>query len=87
MLAVGKDGPVVMFGLSGENVARLVANEPITVDVAELLRHSPHVWQPPDGLAIHVVLVYGRTEQVLLDAVRRSVPVREVRVEDPPAAP
>lgn len=47
-----KDGtPGVILGLSGENVTRLAADEPIMVNLAEL------------GLpAITIAIMYGRTE-------------------------
>lgn len=42
---------LVLLGLSGENVARLAADEPIRLNLSEL------------GLpAIEVVIVYGKTE-------------------------
>ena len=49
---VHADGqPVVILGLSGENLTRLAADEPISFDLADL------------GLpSRHVLIVYGRTE-------------------------
>lgn len=55
--------PVLFLGLSGENVTRLAAGEPIHIrarDVAEL------------GLpAVEVVIHYGRTEQDILDDIQK----------------
>lgn len=51
--AVARDanGPMVILGLSGENVTRLMADEPILVDLAEL------------GLApLRIAIIGGRTE-------------------------
>jgi hypothetical protein len=46
-----RQGPVVLLGLSGENVTRLMADEPIHVDLAEL------------GLpGLRIALIGGRTE-------------------------
>lgn len=43
--------PIVLLGLSGENVTRLMADEPIPVDLAEL------------GIpGLTVILISGRTE-------------------------
>lgn len=46
--------PVVVLGLSGENMARLMADEPIVVQVAEL------------GLKpMKILIVGGRTEEAI----------------------
>lgn len=52
--------PLAVLGLSGENVTRLAANEPIVIDLAEL-------GLPPTV----VVLIYGRTEQTITDQLVR----------------
>jgi hypothetical protein len=56
--AAGRAGdgrPVLFLGLSGENVTRLAADEPIHISPDEMERM---------GLpAIHVALAYGRTEE------------------------
>lgn len=55
--AVGKaDGkPMLLLGLSGENMTRLMADEPIKFDLAEL------------GLpAMVVVIIGGRTESAIM---------------------
>lgn len=47
-----KDGrPMVLLGLTGENIARLMADEPVSVDLGQL-------GLPP----VQVVLMYGKTE-------------------------
>lgn len=51
----GDGRPLVVIGLSGENVTRLMANEPILFDLAEL------------GLpTTQVLIVGGRTETDIL---------------------
>jgi hypothetical protein len=61
---------VLFLGLSGENVTRLVAGEPIRIGAHEVA-----------GLglpAVEVVIRYGRTEQDILDEVQaHGLPVRE----------
>lgn len=56
--AVGRDGagkPMLVLGLSGENVTRLMADEPIWFDLADL------------GLpSMTVVIVGGRTEGAIV---------------------
>jgi len=56
--ASGKTGlglPLLLPGLSGENVTRLAAGEPIRIKAADLAAL---------GLpAVEVAIVYGRTEQ------------------------
>jgi hypothetical protein len=57
--AVGRTGtglPLLILGLSGENVARLMADEPISFDLAEL-------GLPPT----RVVIVGGRTEDAITE--------------------
>lgn len=55
--------PFLLLGLSGENVTRLTAGEPVNVsadDMAEM------------GLPrMQVVIHYGRTEQAIVDEFRR----------------
>lgn len=57
--AVGRTGagvPLLILGLSGENMTRLMADEPIKIDLAEL------------GLRpMQVVIVGGRTEDAITD--------------------
>lgn len=48
-------GPMVVLGLSGENVTRLVAGEPILIDLAQL-------GLPPQRVSI----VYGKTEEAIV---------------------
>lgn len=56
---VGADGrPTILIGLSGENVTRLVAGEPILFDADQL------------GFPGNVVVVYGRTEAGILESLR-----------------
>jgi hypothetical protein len=63
--AAGRTGtgvPLLILGLSGENVTRLAAGEPIRVPAADMQRM---------GLpAIETVIHYGRTEQDILDGFR-----------------
>lgn len=62
------DGPVLLIGLSGENVARLYADEPIVVAAEEL--GLPH---------LQIVIVAGRTDDDITAAIRRHVPIRYSR--------
>jgi hypothetical protein len=56
---VHNEKPLLILGLSGENVTRLMAGEPILLDTAPL------------GLPeMSVVVVGGRTEQAILDDLR-----------------
>jgi hypothetical protein len=55
-------GKVLVLGLSGENVTRLTAGEPIYLDLADLV---PALGSAP------VVICYGRTEESLLDDLRQ----------------
>jgi hypothetical protein len=61
--AAGKAGaePLVVIGLSGENMTRLMAKEPIKFDLAEL------------GLPSTVVIIVGgRTENDIIDDLQRA---------------
>jgi hypothetical protein len=63
--ASGKTGlgePLLLLGLSGENVTRLTAGEPIRVTSAQLRE----LGLPPMMIVIH----YGRTEQAILDEIK-----------------
>lgn len=55
----GDGRPLMVIGLSGENVTRLAAAEPILFDAAE-------VGLPP----LAVVILYGRTEQDIADEIQ-----------------
>ncbi|PZG20631.1 hypothetical protein [Nonomuraea aridisoli] len=59
---IARDGqrPLALFGLSGENVTRLMAGEPISVNLADI--------GLPD---IQIVIVGGRTEQALAEQLGR----------------
>lgn len=50
----GDGNPLLVIGLSGENVARLAAGEPIAFNMAE--EFGPDI--PPQ----HVVIIYGKHE-------------------------
>lgn len=56
---VSNGKPLLILGLSGETVTRLMAGEPILLDTAPL--------GLPD---MSVVIVGGRTEQTILDDLR-----------------
>lgn len=55
-------GPAVILGLSGENITRLMADEPILLDLAE-------VGLPPQ----QIVIIAGRTEGDLATDVHELV--------------
>jgi hypothetical protein len=55
----GLGAPLLFLGLSGENVTRLAAGEPIRITVTQMQQ----LGLPP----IEVVIHYGRTEQAILD--------------------
>lgn len=56
----GDGRPMLLLGLSGENMTRLMAGEPIAVDTAQL--GEPFAGLPP----LVVVLVGGRDEQTIV---------------------
>ena len=63
--AAGKTGPgqpLLMLGLSGENVTRLAAGEPIRIPA----QHMAELGLPPIEIVIH----YGRTEEAILDDLK-----------------
>jgi hypothetical protein len=62
--------PLLLLGVSGENVTRLVAGEPIRITSAQLTE----LGLPP------IVIHYGRTEQDILDEMKaHGVVLQEVR--------
>ena len=70
--AAGRAGvkPLVVIGLSGENMTRLLADEPITFDLAEL------------GLPSTIVLIVGgRTEDAIAEQLRSSGLLAENAIE------
>jgi hypothetical protein len=61
--ASGRTGlgqPLLILGLSGENVARLAAGEPIKISTA----HLAQLGLPG---TMEIVIHYGKTEQAILD--------------------
>lgn len=54
--------PLLILGLSGENMTRLMADEPIRIDLAPL--------GLPD---ITVLVVGGRTEEAIMDQLRTTL--------------
>lgn len=60
--ALGRAGdgtPLLILGLSGENMTRLMADEPIRVSLADF-----------DLPACYVVLVGGRTEDAIAESLK-----------------
>ena len=60
ILAAGRagDSPLVFLGLSGENITRLIAGEPIRIPATRMRAMG----MP----AMEVIIHYGRTEETLL---------------------
>lgn len=60
-----KDGnPMLLLGLTGENLTRLVAGEPILVKAADMAAM---------GLpAIDVALTYGKTDEAILKEIKAN---------------
>lgn len=73
-MRTGLGVPVLFLGLSGENVTRLAAGEPIRVSAAQMREL---------GLPqVEVILHYGSTEEAILEELRgRGVKLGEVRDE------
>jgi hypothetical protein len=75
--AAGKTGlglPLLLLGLSGENVTRLAAGEPIRIPA----RHLAELGLPQMEIVIH----YGRTEKAILDDLEQhGVALRAVDSE------
>jgi hypothetical protein len=65
--AVGKTGlglPLLLLGLSGENVTRLAAGEPIHIGPAQMTQL---------GLpAMEIIIHYGRTEQDIVAEIKAN---------------
>ena len=63
--ATGTHGgkPMLLLGLSGESITRLMADEPIQVDVGQLGNGMPE---------LVVVLTAGKTEQAIADQLRAA---------------
>lgn len=74
--ASGRTGlgvPLLILGLSGENVTRLAAGEPIRVSAQQMTGM---------GLPqVEIVIHYGRTEQAVLDDLREQFGRAGVRME------
>lgn len=58
----GLGQPLLFLGISGENVTRLIAGEPILIKAGDLAAL---------GLpAVEIVIHYGKTEQAILDEIQ-----------------
>lgn len=73
VLSTNDGGRFVLLGLSHENLARLVAAEPMVLDLGEL--GLPQL----DGLKF--VIIAGSTEQSMLAQIREHIPDIKVRTE------
>lgn len=63
----GDGRPLLVLGLSGENMTRLMAGEPMVVDTGQLgpaFAHLP---------SMSLVLLGGRTEQAIIDDLNKEV--------------
>lgn len=56
----GKDGPIIMFGLSAMNIKKLQAGMPIRIDLGKL------------GVPGHIYLFAGDTEESMLADLKES---------------
>jgi hypothetical protein len=73
----GLGEPLLFLGLSGENVTRLAAGEPIRVNSAQMAE----LGLPPIVVVIH----YGRTEADILAEVREhGITIRQIPQEEAP---
>jgi len=55
------DGPILIFGLSADNIRQLTAGRPIAIDLRELgANHG------------RVLILYGRTEEVIAAELQRA---------------
>lgn len=73
LLREATGAPVVVLGLSGENMARLMADEPIVVQVAEL------------GLKpMKILIVGGRTEEAIAAKLAEQLGQRRTTVRQEP---
>ena len=60
----GKDGnAVLLLGLSGENITRLVAGEPIHITPDQMMQLG--------FPAMHVGIVYGKTEEEIVKQMKK----------------
>lgn len=59
----GAGSPLVLLGLSGENITRLVAGEPIRITAADMQA----LGLPP----VEIVLHFGKTESAILAELRQ----------------
>jgi hypothetical protein len=71
-LKTGLGLPMLFLGLSGENVTRLAAGEPIRISAGQMAQL---------GLPqVEVVIHYGRTEQDILDEIEsHGIKLRDER--------
>lgn len=66
-----KDGrPLLLLGLSYDNLSRLMTDQPVKVDTAELKASEP------DNLPSMVVVIFaGKTEEAMLAQLREHVEI------------
>lgn len=57
----GDGRPLVVLGLSGENITRLIAGEPVQLDLSDL-------GLPPT----EVMIIYGKTEDRIAEMLREA---------------
>lgn len=59
-----RDGrPLLLLGLSGENITRLLAGEPVSIDVGQLGESMPQM---------QIGIMYGKTENDIADQLRTA---------------
>jgi hypothetical protein len=64
--------PILLLGLSGENITRLIAGEPIMFNTEQLAQLGFH--------ELEVIILYGRTEDAIIDELEsRGVTLKGVR--------
>ncbi len=58
--AEGPNGPVLLFGISEENVKRMMSGNPVAINLAEMGMHG------------QILIIYGKTERAIIEELQAN---------------
>jgi hypothetical protein len=72
-VAPGKDGPVIILGLTEENLIRLRDDQPINVNLGSLLKEYVGASDPDEQTGtLSLAIIYGITHRAIVDTFEKA---------------
>jgi hypothetical protein len=66
-VAPGASGPVIILGITSENVRRLQDGKPITLELGQLIRTAREAMREAPLGKLQLAIMYGETHRAVVD--------------------